>query len=57
MWHSGTLGKVFDSGAKVLGSIPGRAQKFVLTPLLRLTCGAVTVDDKDLAVSSDQSNT
>ena len=44
---------------KVPGSIPCRAQHvfpLLLAPLLHLTCGAGAVDDKDLAVSSDQRN-
>ncbi len=42
---------------RVPGSIRGRAQKFVpisAYSILHLTCVAGAVEDKDLAVSSDQ---
>ncbi len=51
------MDKLFDSGAKCPQFIPDRVKTFflsLLTLLLRLTCEAGAVDDKDLIASYDQ---
>ncbi len=49
-----TMVKVFVTGTKGYHFNSGRAE--YLFPSLHLTCRAGAVDDKDLAVSSDQGN-
>ena len=56
-WHSESGLWLWCKGSPVqFPVLPEHLFPLLLAPLLHLTCGAGAVDDKDLAVSSDQGN-